>query len=45
MEVKDPQQPKSKRCLTPAEKEVQALLGDLYVVVETLQEAVRAMTG
>ena len=45
MEIKDPQQPKGKRALTPAEKEVQALLGELYVVVETLQEAVRAMTG
>jgi hypothetical protein len=45
IEIKDPDQPPSKRALTDAEREVQALLGDLYVVVETLQEAVRAMTG
>jgi hypothetical protein len=45
IEIKDPDQPPSKRELTDKEKEVQALLGELYVVVETLQEAVRAMTG
>jgi hypothetical protein len=45
IEIKDPDQPPNKRALTDKEKEVQALLGELYVVVETLREAVRAMTG
>jgi hypothetical protein len=44
-EVKDGTKSASRKKLTPAEKRMQALLGDLYVVVETLQEAVRAMTG
>lgn len=45
MEVKDPKKPPSARKLTPAEKRMQALLGELHVVVETLQDAVRAMRG
>lgn len=45
VEIKDPSQPPSKRGLTPDEKRYQALLGDLYVVVETLEQAVRAMTA
>jgi hypothetical protein len=44
-EIKDPAKPPSERYLTPREKRMQALLGDLYVVVETLHEAVRAMTA
>ena len=43
MEIKDPSQPPSKRALTPAEQEVRDLLGGLYVVVETLQQAIAAM--
>lgn len=45
LEVKDPSKPPSARKLTPAEEEVRDLLGDLYVVVETLEEAVAAMRG
>ena len=43
VEIKDPEQPASKRALTPSERRYRELLGDLYVVVETLEEAVRAM--
>lgn len=42
-EVKDPKQPPSKRALTDKEREVQELLGESYVVVETLADAVFAM--
>ena len=44
LEIKDPAKPPSARKLTPAEEEVRDLLGDLYVVVETLQDALDAMT-
>lgn len=42
-EIKDPDKPLSARVLTPAERRMQELMGDIYVVVETLEQAVRAM--
>lgn len=45
MEIKDPSKPPSARKLTPAEEQVRDLLGELYVVVETLEDAIRAMNS
>lgn len=43
-EVKNPKRPPSGRKLTKAEQRMKELLGELHVVVETLEEAIRAMT-